>query len=317
MEGAGAMSPEASAPYSDSFLYKSGLLRRATFTAIGMSGIPWMMRNTMQRRRATIILYHEIGPELFVEQVRALRRRYNIIPLRLLVDFLEGRAELPPRALVITFDDGHASNHLLLARIRELGVPVSVFLCSGIVGSGRRYWWSAVPSKEGIHRLQIMPNRERLTTLRDRYGFDELAEEGERAALSDAEVREMMGAVDFQSHTRMHPILTSCQDNEAQVEISGSMRELRDRFAIDAMALAYPDGYYGEREISMLRAAGYKCALTLDPGYVERGSDPYRLHRFCLSDDGGTAELLVKSSGLWAFARLLMSRVKGRNKLSE
>ncbi|MDD1747305.1 MAG: polysaccharide deacetylase family protein, partial [Methanomassiliicoccales archaeon] len=204
------MSPEASAPYSDSLLYKSGLLRRAAFTAMGMSGLPWMIRNTVQRRRATIILYHEVRPELFVEQVRALRKRYRIIPLRLLVDYLEGRAELPPRSLVITFDDGHAVNHLLLASIRELGVPVSIFLCSGIVGTGRRYWWSAVPSKEEIHRLQLMPNRDRLAVLRDRYGFDELAEEGEREALSEAEVREMMGTVDFQSHTRMHPILTSC-----------------------------------------------------------------------------------------------------------
>jgi peptidoglycan/xylan/chitin deacetylase (PgdA/CDA1 family) len=314
MEGAGAMSPEASAPYSDSFIYKSGLLRRLAFTAINLSGIPWMMRNTLQRRRATIILYHEIGPELFVEQVQALKRRYTVIPLRSLVDFLEGKGELPSRALVITFDDGHANNYLLFAKVRELAVPVSVFLCSGIVGTRRKYWWSAVPTKEEIHRLQLMTNRDRLATLRSKYGFDELAEEGPRAALSEAEVKEMIGAVDFQSHTRMHPILTSCEDEEVEAEVSGSKRELKDRFGIDAIALAYPDGYYGDREMGILREAGYRCGLTLDPGYVGKGNDPYRLDRFCLSDDGGTAELLVKTSGLWAFLRLLMSRAKAGTK---
>ncbi len=306
------MSPEASAPYSDSFLYKSGLLRTVAFAIMNASGIPWMMRHTVQGRNATIVLYHEIGPELFAEQIAALRKRYNIVPLRDLIGFLDGKKELPPRALIITFDDGHAVNHRLLPVIKELAVPVSIFLCSSIVGTGRRFWWSAVPSKVEIHRLQMMPNRERLASLRDLYGFDELSEEGSGAALSEAEVREMASEVDFQSHTRTHPILTSCDDGEANMEIAGSKRELKDRFTIDAFALAYPDGYYGEREVGMLRASGYDCGLTLDPGYVKRGDDPYRLRRICLSDDGGTAELLVKSSGLWAFIRLLMSRARRR-----
>ena len=311
------MSPEASAPYSDIFIYKSALLRRLAFTAISLSGIPWMMRRTLQSNRATIILYHEIEPDLFRDQVLALRSRYNIIPLRQLVEVLEGRAQLPPRALVITFDDGHASNHLLLPSIRELGVPVSVFLCSGIVGTGRRFWWSAVPSKSEIHRLQMMPNRERLAVLRDRYGFEERSEDVGRVALSYAEVREMLGVVDFQSHTRMHSILTSCDEDEAEDEILGSKGELGERFGIDAIALAYPDGYYDEREIRLLQKAGYRCALTLDPAYVRKGNDPYRLGRFCLSDDGGTAELLVKASGLWAFARMLVSRATSRGRVGE
>ncbi len=50
---------------------------------------------------------------------------------------------------------------------------------------------------------------------------------------------------------------------------------------------------------------------------VKPGDDPYRLRRICLSDDGGTSELLVKTSGLWVFACLLMSRARGRRDRDE
>lgn len=306
------MSPEASAPYSDSFLQRSELLRRTAFTLINATGLPWMVRHTLQRDRATIVLYHEIGPELFARQVGALQRRYNVIPLAQLVDFLEGRGDLPPRALVITFDDGHASNRSLLRILHAVKVPISVFLCSGIVGTRKGFWWSALPTKEGIHQLQLMKNRDRVTVLRERYGFDQTQEAQDRMALSDAEIGEMKGLVDFQSHTRTHPILTSCDDDEAKEEIAGSRRELRERHGIEVTALAYPDGYYAEREIRMSIEAGYRCALTLDAGYVHRSSDPFRLRRLCLSDDGGQAELLVKASGLWAFVRLFLNRAMRR-----
>jgi peptidoglycan/xylan/chitin deacetylase (PgdA/CDA1 family) len=305
------MSPEASAPYTDSFLQRSPLLRRAAFTAIGLCGLPWMIRHTLQRDRATLVLYHEIGPDLFREQVSALRKRYNLIPLSQLIDHLEGGASIPPRALVITLDDGWASNRLLFPVIVSERVPVAIFLCSGIVGTGRGYWWSALPTKEGIHQLQLVPNRERVRRLREEHGFDPLADREGRAALSDQEVEEMKEAVEFESHTRLHPILITCDDQEAREEIAGSKQDLKERYGIEAMALSYPDGYYGEREVRMLREEGYRCALTLDPGYVDGRSDPFRLKRYCLSDDGGISELIVKTSGLWAFVRLLINLLRG------
>ena len=64
-----------------------------------------------------ILCYHRVGPranfmimppETFAAQMEYLaRNNYNVIRLADLADFLSGKRPLPPRAVVITFDDGH------------------------------------------------------------------------------------------------------------------------------------------------------------------------------------------------------------------
>ncbi len=69
---------------------------------------------------APILLYHHIAgngdnryyvsPERFREQMKALHDwGYTAIPMSLLLEALINGAELPPRPIVITFDDGHTS----------------------------------------------------------------------------------------------------------------------------------------------------------------------------------------------------------------
>jgi peptidoglycan/xylan/chitin deacetylase (PgdA/CDA1 family) len=92
-----------------------------------------------------------------------LRRRYNIIALE---DYLRWRrgetATLPPRALVISLDDGHASNAALLDVFRRHRVRPTIFLCSDIVGTLRRFWWQAVPDEAERQRLKRLPDEQRL-----------------------------------------------------------------------------------------------------------------------------------------------------------
>jgi peptidoglycan/xylan/chitin deacetylase (PgdA/CDA1 family) len=82
-------------------------------------------------------------------------------------------------------------------------------------------------------------------------------------------------------------------------EIAGSKSELEARFGLNIYAMAYPNGDYSDREIEIVRSAGYQCALTLDGGFNETNTDLLRLQRIPIYDQADLNELIVKASGLW------------------
>lgn len=280
-------------------------VRNLGFRMLRLTGIPALMRETVGRRGVTIVLYHDPDPSNFERHLLLLRRLYNVIELRAFADALQSGTigQLPLRSLVVTLDDGHRRNRELLTVLERLQVPVSIFLCASIVGSGRLYWFKHVDDPEPLKRI---PDAERLERLRS----EGLPEEGRvREALSDQEIREMAGPfVDFQSHGLSHPILPRCDEAKARAEIFESRAQLESRYGLGVYAFSYPNGDCGEREVRLVREAGYVCAITVEPGINSAGSDPYRLKRICIDDPDGIDAMVVKSSGFWGVIRALSSR---------
>jgi poly-beta-1,6-N-acetyl-D-glucosamine N-deacetylase len=278
--------------------------------------LPWGIRETLQRRRVTIILYHAPEPSLFAGHVRALSKRYSIVALRTVIDVFQGYSgrKLPPKPLVITFDDGHRRNHELIPTLARLPAPPTIFLCSGIVGTGRRFWFKHVSDREALKQL---PDEERRRRLKER-GFDETGESREREALSDAEIIEMARLVDFQSHTVTHPILPSCSADTARREIAQSKHDLERQYGLDIYAFSYPNGDYSDRDAEIAKQSGYACAITVDAGFNTRRTDRFRLKRIIVEDDDSTDVLIVRTSGLWAaLARVVRRKPYGRKPVQE
>lgn len=92
--------------------------------------------------------------------------------------------------------------------------------------------------------------------------------------------------VEIGAHTRHHPILASCSAAEAAEEIAGSRRDLEHLLGRPVPLFAYPNGHagrdFGEREVQLVRAAGYSHACTSDWGSVHRGTDRWQLPRLGL-----------------------------------
>lgn len=279
--------------------------RRLAFRVLRLTFLPALLRETLQRRRVTIVLYHDPDPRAFERHLLVLRRHYSIIELRAFVEAVTSgtAARLPRKSLVVTLDDGHRGNRTLLPVIERMGVPVAIFLCASIVGSNRVFWFKHVEDPGPLKRIS---DPERLERLRlagvPEYGKD-------REALSDEEIKEMTGKrVDFQSHGNSHPILPRCEDATARREIFESKDELASRYGLDIYAFSYPNGDYSERELRLVREAGYLCGLTIEPGSNTASTDPYRLKRISIDDPDGIDALLVKSSGLGEPIRALASR---------
>jgi len=271
--------------------------RRLIFGMLRWSGLAFLFRVAMQRTRTTILAYHDISPEALDLHLSVLGKRYHFIPLRDYAAALQSDrvGSLPPRSMVITLDDGLRGNYALLDVFRKHHVTPTIFICSGIVGTNRKYWWTAAAdSHADLTRLKRVPDEVRLEVLAS-LGYDETASCPERYALSRAEIAGMRDSVDFQPHTVFHPILNQCSNERSLREIVESKEMLEQEFGLDVFAFAFPNGDYSQREIEYLRSAGYQCAVTVETGLNDATSDPFRLRRLFIQTAASESEVIVKA----------------------
>ena len=82
-----------------------------------------------------------VSPERFAEQVQALRARRTMLSMDAFVARLQS-GDLPHDAVALTFDDGYLDNLRQAKPILEAaGVPATVFLTTGRIGTGEEFWW--------------------------------------------------------------------------------------------------------------------------------------------------------------------------------
>ncbi|MBX6312420.1 MAG: polysaccharide deacetylase family protein [Isosphaeraceae bacterium] len=115
-------------------------------------------------RRVLILLYHRVAelpsdpfglavtPRHFGEHLEVIRRHYQPLALPQLAKLLRRGGSLPPRSVVITFDDGYADNlHHAEPLLERWDCPATVFVTTGYLGQGREFWW------DELDRLLLEP----------------------------------------------------------------------------------------------------------------------------------------------------------------
>src|SRR3989442_8275276 len=76
-----------------------------------------------------------------------------------------------------------------------------------------------------------------------------------------------------------HRTLTELDHAELEREIFTSWETIRQRAGVRAECFAYPYGRWDARVRDVVRAAGYRGAVTLDYGLVRVDADPWALPR--------------------------------------
>lgn len=263
------------------------------------TGIATVIRRLAWRDRVAILLYHDPLPHILDTHLTYLRGICDIVPITALYTPSNGR----PRA-VITLDDGLAGNAALLPVFRKHGVRPTMFICSSIVATRRQHWWlHPGAAMEGAERLKRLSNADRLKHMHQ-HGFRQDAEHGP-SGLTVHDIEAMKPYVDFESHTRFHPILTRCSDEECMKEVQHSREEVEALIGAPCRHFAYPNGNYGEREIAFLKAAGYQTARTCDIGWNDGHTNPYRLKAFDIADGSSVTWLAAQLTGIPLFLRYL------------
>jgi peptidoglycan/xylan/chitin deacetylase (PgdA/CDA1 family) len=168
----------------------------------------WGLRGVRRISRAhgLILMYHRVAdarldpwsicvsPGNFREQMRALTAMADPVPLEDLPEALRrGRSQRP--VVAVTFDDGYVDN-LTTARplLAEHDVPATVFVATGLIGSGRPYWWDRLA--DALLGVDVLPERIALSTLAGDFVWQD-------RALSDS------GAAGRQARQRLHMQLWS------------------------------------------------------------------------------------------------------------
>jgi peptidoglycan/xylan/chitin deacetylase (PgdA/CDA1 family) len=283
--------------------------RAILFRILRFSGLPLLVRELIQRRRVTILLFHDISRETAARTFDCLAARYHLLDLQTFIRQCQAKdRRLPPKSLILTFDDGHIRNYDLLPLFMEKKIPVTIFLCAGIIGTRRHFWFRHAAPKYRSSQLCAVPSVQRRRLLQE-VGFTQEMEHDRPQALTRGQIEEMKPWVDFQSHTLFHPCLPRCSFAEARDEICGSGERLRQEYGLPVNAISYPHGDYSDRDIQLCRQAGYDCGVTVDCGYNTVRTDLLRLKRLPVNDTDDMNELIVKASGLWEF----LKRALGRN----
>jgi len=176
-------------------------------------------------------------------------RGYHAVALEHVADWLRGDAELPPRPVVITFDDGFldAATHAPPV-LRRYGFSAIFYVVAGLIGE-QSAWLRAERGFESP-----MVDWARLTRLQE----DGLA---------------------IGSHAVSHPRLGTLSDADCRAELVDARRILEQRLGAAVEHLAYPFGNWNARVRSIARDAGYATACTTDIALATATDDALSLPR--------------------------------------
>ncbi len=266
--------------------------RKLLYSTIRWSGGSFLLRQCLWRRRAVILYYHDPKPDVLDAHLTYLERVAKVVSLRELVDsFPEGRVA------AITIDDGAIGNLALEETFQKHEVRPTIFVCTGITSCGSGYWWTRVTDGALRERMKRLPTNRHKIAL-EQMNYEQTRPANPRQALSVGEIRSMLPWADIGAHTRFHPILTQCDDDECRDEIFGSRRELADSLGFELDGFAYPNGDYGEREMGFVKDAGFRYARTCDPGWICSSADPFQLNGIMIDDGASLDKFSVQLTGL-------------------
>jgi peptidoglycan/xylan/chitin deacetylase (PgdA/CDA1 family)/CelD/BcsL family acetyltransferase involved in cellulose biosynthesis len=257
-----------------------------------------------------------ITTELFEQEMRYIAHHYNVVPLSELLKHLEDGSGKP--VMAITFDDGYQDNyHNAFPILERYGLAATIFLTTGSMDSGEPLWFERLAgavkktTREYIDLEIDIPRRFRLTSQTERLNSNGgifallrgLTEEergvwlarvlkeldtpdvGDRRGkmLTWNQVREMRARhIEFGGHTVTHPFLSKMTRGQMAWEVSECKRRIEEEIQLPADHFAYPNGRdedFGEWNKEVLRAAGYKAAVTTKWGMNYPSTDRMELRR--------------------------------------
>ncbi len=279
------------------------------------SGTPYIIRKVFLKNKVTIVVYHNPNPEVFKKHIEYLSRQYNFISLSRLVSAIHTRnwADIPEKALVLTFDDGHKDNYKLLEIFRTYNINLTIYLCSHIINTNRSFWWKTGYSNH--EKLKKIPHDMMLKSLREEVDYWPEKNYLERQSLNKSEIIEMLPYMDFGSHTKFHPILINCSKEKCKYEIANSKKYLEQLLGKTIEDFCFPNGDYSSREIVYIKESGYRSARTLDVGWNDINTDPYKLKVMEVQDNASINVLCAQVSGFFGYLRYLRYRSLKRTRL--
>ena len=210
--------------------------------------------------------------DAFGKQMAYLSRHgYRTVTLDEWVLALEGKLDLPPRPIAITFDDGYKDTLAnAWPQLRLYGFLSTVFVVAGLIGQ-TNHW-------------------------------DEVIGLPARELLSADDIYQIIGAEgEIGSHGLTHSNLAEASPAKLMEEVQRSKALLEEELSTQVGFFAYPYGVFNSEVRRMVKVSGYRGACCARPGTNHARTDPYALRRVFISAQDGPLRFALKVR----FARLL------------
>jgi len=251
---------------------------------LGFLKIPkWYVNSTepgsLQEQRVAILTFHSVSKvpaanpvtisaaELDKTFSLLLQRGYHFINLEQFHDFIDGKASVPNKAVLITFDDGYQDNYLVAYPIaKKHQIPAVIFTVTK--------WFSEFPRPEPhIAHLNIEEAKsllaEKLWTI---------------ASHSHDGHRKINGGNGPGAFYTTQVCQTDYNESEAEYkarlwnDIALSAFTL-ERVGAGRLDFAFPYDAYNETAKQIVKGLGYRYIYTNESGLNKPGQDPGHIRR--------------------------------------
>ncbi|MCQ4083277.1 polysaccharide deacetylase family protein [Streptomyces sp. RB6PN25] len=201
-----------------------------------------------------------VAPVAFAQQMELLAAGgFTPVTAGRLAEAWRDRRPLPPRPVLITFDDGYEGVHRhALAALKGHGFVATLFVSTG--------WLRGRPAAD------LTPGAP--DTMLDWAQVGELAAAG----------------LEIGAHSHSHPQLDQLPDEHLWFEVVRCKEILHEELGTAPGSFAYPYGYSSRRVRRFVRAAGYGVGLAVGNGMAHPTQGPYALRRVTVRRSTGIEE---------------------------
>lgn len=236
-----------------------------------------------QKYVVPIIMYHQVLPspdqgyrlavstQTFDRQMCFLKRhKFNVLPLEDLIRLIREKKRIPPRTVVITFDDGYRDNYIYAFPVlKKYGLPATIFLIANEVGR--------------VNSLGIP----------DRVSWKEILE------MYDSEL------ITFGSHALgPEPLINIHSEEELRNQIFNSKSKIEKETGSQINIFSYPEGLFNRQIKQLVIDSGYIGAVATNPGKQSSSGDVFALKRIRISENAANMFIFaLEVSGFYTFVK--------------
>jgi peptidoglycan/xylan/chitin deacetylase (PgdA/CDA1 family) len=247
---------------------------------------------------------YTLGEDLFVDSLAFFKRHYRVVSLDEVLRARRDGTALPPRALLITFDDGWLDNaDYAMPALQRAGLPAVMFVVADAVGAGQPFYQERViaawrrgrltvaalaatmaaqgaagtesAAQDGIDglrhliaTLETLPPAQRRAIL-DRHA--DALDDGLQHMVDVADLARLRtGGIELGLHGKSHVPMRRAEDLDAELggarEAMAAMLGTPEGLASNACAtMSFPHGSFDDAIVSRAREAGYELLFTSVP----------------------------------------------------
>lgn len=204
-----------------------------------------------------ILLYHNPPPDFEQQLIHLEESGYTVINLdQALVGM--GGGPLPPKPVVITFDDGYVSQMAAFEILKRHNLKATFY----IIDAGSESLWCI-----GAGRHYGDPMQPTGGCGDEYFSWDQIRK------------LDQSGLITIAGHTVNHRNLATLSPAEQRMEIAVGKEIIEKELGHSIRHFAYPYGAYNADSLALVREAGYLTAVTTLEGSEQAVGYPFELRR--------------------------------------